>query len=195
VVWWILGGIVAGLLLFALVWSGGNKGDDFYRVGDAPPTAAAPDYDPLPTPSPARGDETSGLEPGQRSAEIEQPADVGNEPRLVEAAPPVTPAAPPPAEAPTVSEPSQPRPMAGNAPPRYPSRALRRGDSGTVLVRAAIGPDGVPTSVEVADGSGSRLLDRAAVDAVRRWRFHPAVLNGQPTVGTVVVPISFEPRR
>lgn len=195
--WWVLGAIVAGLLLFALVWSRGHDADDFYRVGDAPPTAAAPDYDPLPTPSPARGGETSGLEPGQQSADAGQAPDDRDEPRLVETEPPpAAPAAPLPTEVPATSEPTQPRPIAGrNAPPQYPSRALRRGESGTVLVRAAIGPDGVPTSVEVADGSGSRLLDRAAVDAVRRWRFHPAMLDGQPTVGTVVVPISFESRR
>ncbi|MGQ4659401.1 TonB family protein [Lysobacter sp. F6437] len=198
--WWILGAIVAGFLLFALVWSGGRKGEDFYRVGDAPPTAAAPDYDPLPTPLPARDGEASGLEPGQRSAGTEPASDDGDEPRLVETTPPPppsAPAAPPPPEAPAASSPaSQPRPIAGRTPPpRYPNRALRRGDRGTVLVRAAIGPDGVPTSVEVADGSGSRLLDRAAVDAVERWRFHPAMVGGQPTVGTVVVPISFEPNR
>jgi len=59
--------------------------------------------------------------------------------------------------------------------------------------RAEIGPDGVPVSVSVAKSSGSRLLDRAAADAVLRWRFQPAQLNGQPTVGTVMVPIEFRP--
>ena len=63
------------------------------------------------------------------------------------------------------------------------------------MVRAEIGPDGVPTSVSVSQGSGSRLLDRTAVDAVKRWRFEPATLDGRPTVGTVVVPIAFEPSR
>ena len=38
-----------------------------------------------------------------------------------------------------------------------------------------------------------RLLDRAAVDAVRHWRFHPAQANGQPTVGTTTVTIDFKP--
>lgn len=197
--WWILGAIVAGFLLFALVWSGGRKGDDFYRAGDTPPTAAAPDYEPLPTPLPARDGDASGLEPGQRSAEVDaMPGDDG-QPRLVQTAPPppVAPEPSPTTETPASSSPmSQPRPIAGRTPPpQYPARALRRGDSGTVLVRAAIGPDGVPTSVEVADGSGSRLLDRAAVNAVERWRFQPAMIDGQPTVGTVVVPISFEPNR
>lgn len=197
--WWILAAFVAGLCLFALVWSGDRNGDDFYRAGDTPPTAAAPDYDPLPTPLPAGDNDASGLAPGQQAAEIEDAPGDDGEPHLVEAPPPApaAPAAAPPAETPVPTGPTlQPRPIAGRMPPpRYPSRALRRGDSGTVLIRAAIGPDGVPTSVTVADGSGSRLLDRAAVDAVERWRFQPAMQDGRPTVGTVIVPISFEPGR
>ena len=89
---------------------------------------------------------------------------------------------------------SQPQPIAGQTPaPRYPPQALRRGERGTVMVRVEIGPDGVPGAVSVANSSGSRLLDRAAVDAVRRWRFRPAQANGRPTVGSVLVPISFTP--
>lgn len=197
--WWVLAAFAVGLGLFALIWLGDRNEDDFYRVGDTPPTAATPGYEPLPTPLPAGADDTSGLEPTRESAQIEPvPAD-GELPRLVETAPPPPPPGPPaPTEAPAPPAGAlvQPRPIAGRMPaPRYPARALRRGDSGTVLVRAEIGPDGVPTSVDVAEGSGSRQLDRAAVDAVERWRFHPAMRDGRPTVGTVVVPIAFEPNR
>ena len=190
--WWILAAFVGGLGLFALVWSGDRNRDDFYRVGDTPPTAAAPDYEPLPTPLPAREGDASGLPPAQQIAESGDAADP-DEPRLVEPAPaPVASAAPPVAETAVAS--TQARPIDGRTPaPRYPTRALRRGDRGTVMVRASIGPDGVPTSVSVVDGSGSRLLDRAALEAVQQWRFHPATQNGSPTVGTVMVPISFEP--
>jgi protein TonB len=68
-----------------------------------------------------------------------------------------------------------------------------RGEGGTALVIAYIGPDGVPTSTDLAQSSGSRELDRAAQSAVRRWRFEPAMENGRPTVGRVVVPIDFRP--
>ena len=74
-------------------------------------------------------------------------------------------------------------------------RYSRRGESGTVVVRAEVGPDGVPTSVSVARSSGSRTLDRAAVSAVNRWQFRPAQLEGRPTVGSVLVPIEFKPQR
>lgn len=195
--WWVLAAFALGLGLFALIWLDDRNEDDFYRVGDTPPTASAPGYEPLPAPLPADADDRSGLEPTPPSAQAESEPSEGDLPHLVETAPP-----PPPPSAPTEApEPPagalvQPRPIAGSTPaPRYPRRALRRGDSGTVLVRAQIGPDGVPTSVDVAQGSGSRDLDRAAVDAVERWRFHPATQDGRPTVGTVVVPISFEPSR
>ena len=79
--------------------------------------------------------------------------------------------------------------------PRYPAQAWRRREAGTVLVRVDVGPDGVPTSVTVARSSGSRTLDRAAVDAVNRWQFRPAQLEGRPTVGSVLVPIEFKPQR
>ena len=67
--------------------------------------------------------------------------------------------------------------------------------SGTVLVRVDVGPDGVPTSVGISRSSRSRDLDRAAIEAVQRWRFRPAMADGRPTVGSVVVPIEFEARR
>jgi len=57
-----------------------------------------------------------------------------------------------------------------------------------------VGADGVPTSVEVAQRSGSRDLDRAAVNAVRQWRFQPAQRDGQAVAGAVTVPIDFKMR-
>ena len=89
-----------------------------------------------------------------------------------------------------------PTPLPGQTPPPdYPRRALRRGIEGTVLVRVDVGPDGVPTSVGISQSSRSRELDRAAIEAVERWRFRPAMADGRPTVGTVVVPIDFNARR
>jgi len=191
---WVLLAFVGGLVLFALVLSGGRK-DDFYRADRAPPTSAGPVYTPLPAPLPAgRTDEGSGMDEPRpdRASTDDEPR-----PRLVETAPPppAAPVAPAPSQPLPMTTSSQPVPIPGQTPaPRYPAQALRRDERGTVLVRAEIGPDGVPTSVSVVRGSGSRTLDRAATDAVRRWRFRPAQLNGQPTVGSVQVPIEFNPR-
>lgn len=191
---WMLLAFVAGLVVFALVLSRGS--DDFYRAGPAAPTASGPDYAPLPTPLPAGERDASGMP----QAPVGDGRDAGaadERPRLVE-----TPRPPPPARTessdPMPASPAatvtQPQPIAGRTPaPRYPPQALRRGERGTVVVRADIGPDGVPTSVSIVSGSGSRLLDRAALDGVKRWRFRPAHANGQPTVGSVTVPIEFNP--
>ncbi|MGY0798673.1 energy transducer TonB [Lysobacter sp. A286] len=196
---WVGLAFLAGVLLFAWVWSADRNQDDFFRAGETPPTAGAPDYRPLPVPSTASDREASGLDPGEARAEDGDDQDA--QPRLVEVAPPAAPAptttspVPPPSGS-DAGVSSQPSPIAGSMPaPRYPRRALRRGESGVVLVRARIGPDGVPTSVEVINGSGSRDLDRAAVNAVERWRFHPARQDGRPTVGTVNIPIEFAPNR
>ena len=78
-------------------------------------------------------------------------------------------------------------------PPQYPSAALRRGDSGTVVVRAEVDASGMPTAVTVIERSGSRELDRAARDAVSRWRFTPASSNGQPVAGSIEIPFDFKP--
>lgn len=191
---WVLLAFVIGLVLFALVLSAGRKDDDaLFRVG-TPPTADAPRYSPLPAPLPAGRDNASGMgaPPAQAPGEEEE------RPRLVETRPAAPPASLPQPTAPAVpSGPvSRPEPLAGQTPaPRYPTQSLRRGESGTVTVRAQIGPDGVPSEVAVASGSGSRYLDRAAVDAVKRWRFRPAMQGGQPTTGTVMVPIEFQAQR
>ncbi|HEY0660613.1 MAG TPA: TonB family protein [Lysobacter sp.] len=189
---WILGAFALGLVLFALVWSD-SRDNDFYRAGPNPPTSARPDYAPLPAPLPADSDDAaSGMgEPARTTGEPE------DGPRLVETAPPPPPpmpAAPVQQPRPAPSAASQPEPTSTPA-PKYPAQALRRRESGTVMVRAEIGPDGVPTSINVVTSSGSRALDRAAADAVRRWRFRPAMANGQPTVGSVQVPITFDPNR
>lgn len=188
---WVLGGFAVGLVLFLLVWSGGRGKPDFYRVGDSPPTSAPREYTPLPTPLPA-GEGVGSLPVPPPGAADEEREQEGERPQLVEIAPP-----PPPEAVVAPGEPAvtyQARPIAGRTPaPQYPRQALRRGERGNVLVRVEVGPDGVPVSVSVAQSSGSRLLDRAATDAVLRWHFQPAELNGQPTVGTVLVPIEFRP--
>ncbi len=76
--------------------------------------------------------------------------------------------------------------------PAYPPAAFRAGEEGTVLVRVQIDANGMPTQVDVANGSSSRELDRAAVEAVRTWRFEPAVKDGQRVASTVQVPIDFK---
>lgn len=187
---------VAGLVLFAVVWRTQSR-NDFYTVEPVAGPSAGQDFDPLPAPLPANRDRgASGMGERERDADApgERTANVPDSPPEP-VAPIEPPPAPPPPPAPVAAT-QPPEPIPGQTPPPdYPRRALRRGIEGTVLVRVDVGPDGVPTSVGIAQGSRSRDLDRAAIEAVERWRFRPAMADGQPTVGTVVVPIEFNARR
>jgi len=75
--------------------------------------------------------------------------------------------------------------------PNYPASALRSGDTGVVTVAATIDASGRPIKVGIDDRSGNRDLDRAAVAAVKQWRFQPALRNGKAVEGMVRVPVEF----
>lgn len=75
--------------------------------------------------------------------------------------------------------------------PEYPAAALRAGEQGTVVLRVDVGADGRPTDVQVAEGSRSRELDRAAQRAVRNWTFQPALRDGKTVASVVQVPVDF----
>jgi len=77
-------------------------------------------------------------------------------------------------------------------PPRYPRIAVRDGLEGTVMLRVLVDVDGRPLEVVIENGSGHRLLDRAAREQVlERWRFRPALRNGNPVQAWGLVPIEF----
>jgi protein TonB len=63
--------------------------------------------------------------------------------------------------------------------PDYPNVARRAGMGGTVVLRAVIGPDGAVEEVTVVRAT-SRLFVEAATEAVRQWRYTPALQSGKP---------------
>lgn len=75
--------------------------------------------------------------------------------------------------------------------PAYPAAAQRAGDQGTVLLQVEVGADGRPGEVSVVGRSGSRDLDRAAIEAVRGWTFEPAIRDGKPVASSIQVPVEF----
>jgi protein TonB len=62
---------------------------------------------------------------------------------------------------------------------------------GRVLVRAEVQADGSCNRVELKKTSGHDLLDQAALEAVKKWRFVPARKGGQAVAAWVEVPITF----
>ncbi len=76
--------------------------------------------------------------------------------------------------------------------PQYPMQSRRRGEQGTVLLRVLVGRDGKPVDIEIAKSSGFHALDRAAREAVLRWRFRPVQINGVNVEARGLVPIKFD---
>jgi TonB family protein len=58
--------------------------------------------------------------------------------------------------------------------PQYPRRALEAEKEGFVRLRITIGPDGSVVDATVVDARPSGWFERAAVDAVKRWRYQPS---------------------
>ena len=194
-----------GLLLFVLAWWLGRD-KAFYKVEPTVPGKPLSELEALPEPL-AGGEGASDMPDatGKDNAPQERP-------QVVETAPPA-PALPTPideatqpsmpvADAPVASTPAalapgeQPVPIKGQMPPpRYPGAALRRGEGGTVLVRVEVDAAGMPAGVALVQRSGSRDLDRAAMEAVRQWRFQPAQRNGQAIAASLVIPIDFKAER
>jgi protein TonB len=75
--------------------------------------------------------------------------------------------------------------------PVYPGLARNARVSGTVRVEATIGPDGKVRSARALQGPP--LLRQAAADAVKKWLYQPAMLNGQPTESTTQIDLLFAP--
>ena len=75
---------------------------------------------------------------------------------------------------------SRPAVLLQSAPVDYPSWALQQGIEGRVVVRMLVDERGRVAKAYVAKTSGYSSLDEAAVRAVRRYRFLPALKNGKP---------------
>lgn len=76
-------------------------------------------------------------------------------------------------------------------PPEYPLEVACEGVGGKVQLFVTIGTEGTVTGAQMRQTSGQPLLDAAALEAVRDWRFRPATANGQPVETGIQVPITF----
>jgi protein TonB len=74
--------------------------------------------------------------------------------------------------------------------PLYPMAARTMQLSGTVTMLVHISKSGTVSQVKVL--SGHPFLSAAAVDAVRRWKYEPFQLNGQPIENDINVQVRFD---
>lgn len=73
--------------------------------------------------------------------------------------------------------------------PEYPQIAISAKKEGVVILEATVGADGAVTHVRILRSEA--LLDNAAVDAVKQWRYSPLQLNGQAQPFILTVTVSF----
>jgi protein TonB len=77
-----------------------------------------------------------------------------------------------------------------DVPPVYPPESLRAGDEGAVLFELRITPSGIVGEARILWSSCKRL-ERAALTAVRQWRYTPMLVNGEPAPFTVSTSVPF----
>jgi protein TonB len=78
--------------------------------------------------------------------------------------------------------------------PAYPELAREARVEGRVQVRVLVGREGNVLDARVEKGLSIPLLDGAALEAARRWRFSPGRTNGHPVACWVSIPFQFSLR-
>ena len=76
--------------------------------------------------------------------------------------------------------------------PVYPPLARQIRVQGAVVMEAVINKEGSIESLRVI--SGHPLLNQAALDAVKQWRYRPTMLNGEPVEVITTVTVTFSLR-
>jgi periplasmic protein TonB len=82
-----------------------------------------------------------------------------------------------------------------NPAPVMPPLSIKAGEQGRVLLKVQVEANGTPSRVDIHKSSGFERLDRAALNAVLRWKFAPAKLGSVAVAASVMVPIDFSIRQ
>jgi len=77
-----------------------------------------------------------------------------------------------------------------NPEPSFSDEARKAKAQGVVVLLLVVGKDGLPHGIRVGQSLGMGL-DEKAMEAVGRWRFKPATLNGQPVATQIAVQVEF----
>ena len=185
---------------------------EFVAPPPAPAPAPQPVLAPAPTPVPPPPKPQPVAKPAPRKPQraptpAPQPLAVAEAaptaPVMAVAPPPVAEPAPAPAPAPAaapvaapappvVVQPSSKAAYLNNPAPAYPAMSRRLGESGRVVLRVLIGPDGRAQEARIQTSSGYDRLDQVALQTARdRWRYVPGTRGGVPEAMWFNVPINF----
>lgn len=160
-----------------------------------PPPAAAP-----PPPEQAKLDPVPAQTPVVAPPPVVRLAAVSAPMVAAPQAAPIQPAPVAPQTAAPVAAPAPPAPVkAGDLStrmidfkaPRYPIESRKKKEQGTVVLSVLLDTAGKVAQISVARSSGFARLDKAALEAVRKWRWSPTIRNGEPVMVSGSVPIPF----
>lgn len=99
---------------------------------------------------------------------------------------------PPPPPPPPVRREAQLDPRyARDLQPPYPAPELRAERDGVVRIRLTIGSNGRVTAVERLSATSDYFWRATEQQALNRWRFRPATLDGRPVQGVKVMTVNF----
>ena len=194
----LLPGVLPAPHSSALAW---DAGPQMVRLTDIP----------LPPPPPAKRPDVAPVPVSANAAPLVAPTGISDEPPTAGTPAPEEPgiatglvqgdltgaavAPPPPPPPVAVREPVRlhsgidaPRKIS-DAAPVYPPLAQAVAAQGIVIIEATIDTNGDVTSTKVL--RSIPLLDAAALDAVRRWKYTPARLNGEPVAVVITVTVNF----
>ncbi len=79
--------------------------------------------------------------------------------------------------------------------PKYPPLAKRLRLEGTVNVLVLIDLEGKPKELSIHKSSDHPILDKAAIKAIKKWRFKPHVIGKKSAEAWAIVPIDFDLRQ
>jgi len=74
------------------------------------------------------------------------------------------------------------------AAPVYPLEMKKKGLSGSAMIEFVVGTDGTVGNIKIK-ASKPAILGKACPEAVAKWKYRPAMLNGQPVKCRIQVPI------
>jgi TonB family protein len=78
------------------------------------------------------------------------------------------------------------------APPEYPAAALQQHISGSVTIAYTVDVHGETRDIQVIEATPTGVFDEAAINAVKRWRYAPMMVNGAAVEVPVTARVRFE---